>query len=135
MDIRYAGTQSLAGSMAALGAAVGLVRLGAAPFQLLRDALMWRAGDPFPGSLQHAGAAALCSLLFGVATLAALLGLLQLARMAAFSSLALILVVASGAASAAGGAGLCLAASRTGVVASDCGVGKGADSGRRGRGD
>jgi hypothetical protein len=112
MDSRSAGTQFLAGSLAALVAAVGLIRFGAAPFQLLRDALVWSAGDPLPVSLQRGGSAALCSLLFGVATLMALVGLLRLTRMAAFSSLALILVIASGAASAAGGAGLCLAASR-----------------------
>ena len=80
MDSRSAGTQFLAGSLAALVAAVGLVRFGAAPFQLLRDALVWSAGDPFPVSLQHGGSAALCSLLFGVATLMALVGLLRLAR-------------------------------------------------------
>ena len=98
--------------MAALAAAVGLVRLGAAPFHLLRDALVWRAGAPLPDSLQHAGTAAVFSLLFGMATLVALLALLHLARVAAFSSLAVILVVASGAASAAGGAGLWMGASR-----------------------
>lgn len=112
MDIRFSGTRFLVGSLAALAAAVGLIRLGAAPFQLLRDALVWRAGDPFPDSLQHHGMAAACSLLFGAATLVTILTLVQLTRVAAFSSLAVILVIASGAASAAGGAGLCLGASR-----------------------
>ncbi len=77
-----------------------------------RDVLLFRAGDPLPESLQYGGAVALCSLLFGAATLAALIGLIRLSRVAAFSSLALILLTASGAASAAGGAGLWLGASR-----------------------
>jgi len=124
MEVKNAGSQFLAGTLASLVAAVGLVRFGAAPFQLLRDVFVWRPGSGIPLSLESSGSAALCSLLFGTGTLIALLGLQRLARVAAFSSLALILVIASGAASAAGGGGLFLAAWRESasfhvVVASD----------------
>ncbi len=112
MEVKNAGSQFLAGTLASLVAAVGLVRFGAAPFQLLRDVLVWRPGQGIPLSFQASGSAALCSLLFGTGTLIAMLGLRRLARVAAFSSLALILVIASGAASAAGGGGLFLAAWR-----------------------
>ncbi len=112
MDIPTAGKLFLGGSLGALAGAVGLVRLGAAPLLVFRDALVLHAGDPLPESLQYCGVLALFSLLFGTASLAAMIGLIQLARAAAFSSLALILLIASGAASAAGGAGLWLGASR-----------------------
>jgi len=112
MEIPAAGKLFLGGSLGALAGAVGVVRLGAAPLLLFRDALVLRAGDPLPDSLQHGGGLAVYSLLFGAATLAALIGLLQMTRMAAFSSLALILLIASGATSAAGGVGLWMGASR-----------------------
>lgn len=112
MDVGLVGKLFLGGSLGAMAGAVGLVRLGTAPYVLLRDVLLFRAGDPLPESLQYGGAVAMCSLLFGGATLAALIGLIRLSRVAAFSSLALILLTASGAASAAGGAGLWLGASR-----------------------
>lgn len=112
MEVKNAGSQFLAGSLASLVAAVGLVRFGAAPFHLLRDALVWRPGEGLPLSVQSSGSAALCSLLFGIGALITLLGLQRLARVAAFSSLALILVIASGAATAVGGGGLFLAAWR-----------------------
>jgi hypothetical protein len=112
MDVRFSGRRFLAGSVAALVAAVALVRWGAAPLRVLGDALLWRVGEPLPTSLAHRGATLACSLLFGVATLLALQGLFRLARVAAFSSLALILVIASGATSTTGGAGLYLAAAR-----------------------
>ena len=113
MDVQSAGTRLLGGSAVALAAAVGLVRLGSAPFRLLRDALVWRAGEPFPDSLQHIGMTAVCSLVFGAAMLVALVGLFRLARVAVFSSLAAILVIASGSASAVAGGGLGLAAVRS----------------------
>jgi hypothetical protein len=112
MDIPTAGKLFLGGSLGALAGAVGLVRLGAAPLLVFRDALVLHAGDLLPESLQYCGVLALFSLLFGTASLAAMIGLIQLARAAAFSSLALILLIASGAANAAGGAGLWLGASR-----------------------
>ncbi len=112
MDIPTAGKLFLGGSLGALAGAVGLVRLGAAPWLMFRDALLLRAGDPLPESLQYCGSMALFSLLFGAASLVALLGLIRLTRVAAFSSLALILLIAAGAASAAGGGGLWLGASR-----------------------
>lgn len=112
MDVRFSGRRFFTACVAALVAAVALVRWGAAPLQVLGDALLWRAGEPLPASLAYRGATLACSLLFGVAMLLALRGLFQLARVASFSSLALILVIASGAASATGGAGLYLAAAR-----------------------
>jgi len=112
MEIPTAGKLFLGGSLVALAGAVGLVRLGAAPLLVFRDALVLGPGDPLPESLQHVGVLALFSLLFGAASLVALVGLVQLARAAAFSSLALILLTAAGAASAVGGGGLWLGASR-----------------------
>lgn len=112
MDIRFAGTRFLMGSVAALLTAAALVRWGAAPLRLLGDALLWRLGEPLPVSLAQRGATLACSLLFGVAMLLALGGLFQLTRVASLSSLALILVIASGATSATGGVGLYLAAAR-----------------------
>lgn len=113
MEIRFAAKLFLGGTLGALAGAVGLVRLGTAPFLVFRDVLLLRPPDPVvPECLRYSGTLALYSLLFGTATLVALLGLVQLTRTARLSSLALILLIASGAASAAGGAGLWMGASR-----------------------
>ena len=112
MESGSSGKLFLGGTLGALAGAVGLVRLGTAPFVVFRDALLLRGGDPWPESLQHCGTLALCSLLFGIASAVAVVGLLPLTRAAHLDPLAQILLIASGAASAVGGAGLWLGATR-----------------------